>query len=302
MPPEEEGWGKRKRGRGNIRPSNLLTDFGDDDEGDDERETHVRVVKQKNPKLLDLKVQAKQSAIGETAPAEVVVQQPVEIKAEEKEIENNNGVVWYEGMKEDLEELTRPDENLSKEGYQKRIQIVEKLKRKGINNLPKMSTENPGSRAYICREQLQNAVEYLNPLFPGKYRREAIGFLDNLGIGNNNGVPFLSGSTEAKEKEKEEVVPESNEDEKRNLIESRLIELSETKDEMLKKQLLEMLEVDGVRIKQLLEEVRITKPEWFDNLSWLGAVAKWWKMSPEEQIKYPNMPKLADYIAGKLGL
>jgi len=222
--------------------------------------------------------------------------------AVEKEGKAGEGVVWYEGMKEDLEELTRPDENLSKEGYQKRIQIVEKLKRKGINNLPKMSTEIPGSHAYACREQFQSAVEYLNPLFTGKYRREAIGFLNNLGIGNNNGVPFLPGSAEAKEKEKEGVVPESNEDEKRSLIESRLIRLSETKDEMLKKQLLEMLEVDGIRIKQLLEEVRITKPEWFDNLDWLLSVVKWWKMDETGKQKYPDMQKLADYVAGRLGL
>lgn len=280
---------------------------------------------------VEAEVQATQVATGEVAPEipmevtpeplpepavvrEIIPEKPIEIVAPPKmevrtEVENtkiNSGVVWYEGILDDLKIVTSSGDEWSDVEWNKRREIATRLRNKGVK-LPPLSVDEKDRVAYGNRQQFQGAVEYLNPLFTGRYRKEAIAYLNNMGIGDRTGQPFLPGSEEAKQAEKkvevdDPAVKEYEEKERKANILNWLTLLSDSKDEGEKEGYLSALEDRGVKIRKFLEDAEGMKPEQAKDLGWLGAVVKWWGMDEAGKQKYPDMQKLADYVAGRLGL
>lgn len=284
-----------------------------------------REVRERDEEELELKAQAEQATEGRAVPdeavpekrAEAVVQPPVEIgvteiRPELKETTTNRGVVWYDGILEDLKVITSVVEDLSDEEWKQRKGVADKLRHKGVR-LPPLSSDGTDRVAFANRQQLQGAIEYLNPLFTGKYKREAMMYLNYIGIGNRTGVECLPGSAEAKEKEKLNMIKPGGEEslrdeeiERKNrekFAQEGLILLCEAKDEEQRNARIEYLEDMGIGIRKFLDDFGKVAPGQSENqMILLRAVVNWWRMTEGEKGRYPGMVKIAGAYASVLGL
>jgi hypothetical protein len=282
-----------------------------------------RKIKERNLDELNIKVQTEQlppnEAITETEvpsstmvdlpvldkPIEAVKLPQVEQKTETKEVKTSKEVVWYEGILEDLKTITSPDDSFGEEGWKVRRETATRLRNKGIR-LPELSVDARDSRQFAARQQIQGAVEYLNPLFVGKYKREAIAYLNNLGIGNRDGVPFLSGSVEDMNREKViEVggVEKDDSEPRRTQIQNYLLRLTETEEAAEKMYIIASLEIKGVKIGKFLDSMeKILPGRSKDLMRRLRAVVEVWRMDEKKKLEFPTMAKYADDFARELGL
>lgn len=226
------------------------------------------------------------------------------------ETKTNNGVVWYEGIVDDLKIVTAPGDEWSDVEWKRRREMAEKLRSKGIK-LPLMSVDEKDRAAYENRLQIQSAIDYLNPLFVGKYRREAVTYLNNMGIGAGEGVPFLPGSEESKRAEQKDEgvdlgVKEHEEylkKERRANVMNWLTALSISKDEGEREDYLSALEENGIKIKQFLEGMEKAVPGRLEDvMRQLRAVVEVWKMDEMKKREFPTMTKIANNYAHVLGL
>lgn len=272
----------------------------------EKKQRKQKVRKERDMDVLDLEAQAGMVA-KPTVPEIVTAQPPVKVIETEKNTITNKEVVWYDGILDDLKVLVFPSDEWSDMELEKRKEIATKLRNKGMR-LPTLSMDKQDIRPYAARQQLQGAVEYLNPLFAGKYRREAVAYLKNMGIGNGEGVEFLPGSAEEKQVEKkvevvDSVAEESEGKERKDNILNWLTSFSISQDEGEKETYLLALEENGVKIKQFLGGMEKAAPGRAKDVArQLQAVVEIWRMDETKKREYPAMTVIASNYAHVLGL
>lgn len=170
---------------------------------------------------------------------------------ETKELKGKDEVVWYNGILEDLKWITYLDKELVEEisgqamdqlpleERNNRLNLVYEEKRGRARNLrsrgiklPELSTDIEDKDAFAARQDLRAAIEFLKG---GRVsgsakkiwadRKEAVAFLNGLGIGDFEGVDYLPGSKDERQvalsDKKDGLVEEDEEKRVMELLEDR---------------------------------------------------------------------------------